>query len=370
VIVDRRLGVALFLLLAGCDQTIRLLDSIPPDTDAIIPAGGGPAAGNSSNGGSAGSTSAGQSGAAGQSSTGGIDQSGAGQGGGDSGGQSASQGGVAGQSGGAGQSAQGGAAGQSGVDGQGGNAGVAGQSGSTGGAGGASGGQGGTASAGSSGGSQQLCAPPCRAVFESCDDGVCDCAAGLTRCGSSCVDLLGDSAFCGACDQRCDADEACSSGVCDCRSELMRCGAHCVDPASDANHCGECGLGCAEHESCVVGVCVEATCPTGLAACQASDPDGMGNPMPPGNGNGKKRGLSCIDLDRDPAHCGACGKECKTNEVCCGGDCTRIAPALPCTKCPCSEACAVLFGEEASCRTIKGDPYCVARDYCGDPAAL
>ena len=47
-------------------------------------------------------------------------------------------------------------------------------------------------------------------------------------------------------------------------------------------------------------------------------------------------GGACVDLESDPANCGACGKTCSTGEVCLSsaigmpGACTPVLPTSPC----------------------------------------
>src|SRR5215217_1616017 len=76
-------------------------------------------------------------------------------------------------------------------------------------------------------------------------------AAGLTDCGTGCVDLWSDPFNCGGC------DIACPSGVCEggtcfpaqvdigCVLPTVDCGSgRCVDLRSDPFNCGGCGIAC------------------------------------------------------------------------------------------------------------------------------
>lgn len=47
-----------------------------------------------------------------------------------------------------------------------------------------------------------------------CNDGMCVCPAGLTRCGSTCVNLQANIDHCGSCTTRCKMGESCEEGMC------------------------------------------------------------------------------------------------------------------------------------------------------------
>jgi hypothetical protein len=76
-----------------------------------------------------------------------------------------------------------------------------------------------------------------------CSDGLCQaaCGAGLTSCSGACVDLTTSTSNCGACGAPCDAGWSCQNGQCVCPG--MTCQGRCVDPTSDPENCG--GYGCA-----------------------------------------------------------------------------------------------------------------------------
>lgn len=80
------------------------------------------------------------------------------------------------------------------------------------------------------------------------------CAAGLTRCGGACVDLMSSAAHCSHCGMVCPG--VCVGGRCEgfvCPPGTTRCSGVCVDPRSDADHCGACGRRC--PGGCVAGAC-------------------------------------------------------------------------------------------------------------------
>jgi hypothetical protein len=101
-----------------------------------------------------------------------------------------------------------------------------------------------------------------------CEAGACGCTPGTTDCGGDyCVDLQHDGQNCGACGFVCVGSVVCSMGQCQasCDAGLSVCGSSCVDPMSDPFQCGPHCTSC-QHGSqiCDGGACV--TCPD--ASCR------------------------------------------------------------------------------------------------------
>src|SRR5262245_56252755 len=78
------------------------------------------------------------------------------------------------------------------------------------------------------------------------------CEAGLTECGSGCIDLDVDRLNCGACGNACGTDRVCTDGVCvlRCAPPRLECAGTCVDVRSSTAHCGACGAACVTGEVC------------------------------------------------------------------------------------------------------------------------
>lgn len=87
--------------------------------------------------------------------------------------------------------------------------------------------------------------------------GAGNCLAGLTPCGSACVDIRSDGSNCGACGTPCSGAQVCSSGKCAtaCASTETECGQSCVDLETNVSNCHACGTVCPSGASCVAGVC-------------------------------------------------------------------------------------------------------------------
>ena len=89
------------------------------------------------------------------------------------------------------------------------------------------------------------------------------CAAGLTRCGSLCVDITTDVNHCGACSNACPdgpaGDPICDSGCgFDCVDGFFDCDATvpgCEETLMTPSACGECGHVCEASDSCVAPEC-------------------------------------------------------------------------------------------------------------------
>ncbi len=80
----------------------------------------------------------------------------------------------------------------------------------------------------------------------------------LVDCGSGCVDLQTNVAFCGACTANCGVGGACSAGTCSCAAGYTMCGTGCSNFMTDRFNCRTCGHACAATEACIAGTCVVA----------------------------------------------------------------------------------------------------------------
>ncbi len=142
------------------------------------------------------------------------------------------------------------------------------------------------------------CVPDCGANAH-CQAGSCVCDAGVTRCGSTCVDLQNDARSCGSCGLACGMGAQCERGFCRCTDASQTvCGGACVNLTSAHDDCGACGHACPAEATCTAGACV---CPgAGGIECDGT----------------------CVDGSTDAANCGACGTACTLQ--CMNGACEAI----------------------------------------------
>lgn len=128
-----------------------------------------------------------------------------------------------------------------------------------------------------------------------CGTGIClpgsdepDCCAGI------CTNVQRNPQHCGQCDVACRASDICCDGIC-------------ADTANNPDHCGACGIACGQDALCQAGVCATACGAAGFCRADSQAPDCCHD--------------TCVNLDRDPHHCGACGHSCAETERCWNGVC-------------------------------------------------
>lgn len=78
---------------------------------------------------------------------------------------------------------------------------------------------------------------------------------GLTQCGTTCTDLMGDPSNCGACGSSCGPGMVCVNGSCAPCAAIGRtlCGTTCVNLSNDPLNCGTCGHACPSGQDCLGG---------------------------------------------------------------------------------------------------------------------
>ncbi|MFO0653073.1 MAG: hypothetical protein U0326_43040 [Polyangiales bacterium] len=203
-----------------------------------------------------------------------------------------------------------------------------------------------------------------------CAAGACvpgACAAGFGDCdgvaSNGCETRLAvDGSHCGACGRRCAAGQVCAGSACvaACPTTATACAGSCRDTATDALACGACGMSCAGAPNavarCLGGAC-GITCASGWGNCDGVASNGCERPLdtltdcgacarpcalsnavsactPAGacalvacnagfaNCDGVASNGCEVNLDTDPARCGACaGRACATGQLCESGAC-------------------------------------------------
>lgn len=181
------------------------------------------------------------------------------------------------------------------------------------------------------------CGWTCSAGFHSCS-GQCVSDTSVTQCGASCT----------ACTPPANGTSICASGACDftCNAGFHKCGSQCVSdssvdscgssctpcangPANSTRTCvgGACGFTCAGGYNSCGGECVPAdyvsACGASCTQCAATGT--FDRPLCSAGTCGTSCitscSAACVDVQRDPANCGACGTVCSGGQVCTGGSC-------------------------------------------------
>jgi hypothetical protein len=129
--------------------------------------------------------------------------------------------------------------------------------------------------------------------------------------GKACVNLQTDSQYCGNCGTHCTPGNKCSANACApvCPPGTTACNGSCINLQTDPKNCGGCSMGLQQHLcSGLVGVdCEGGTCNGQCSMGKTTCPSGNVN--------------ACVDLQKDPDHCGACGTKCTVGEICAAGAC-------------------------------------------------
>ena len=149
-----------------------------------------------------------------------------------------------------------------------------------------------------------------------CEPGFGDCNKQF--CADGCeVSLAADPNNCGACGNKCNANQLCIDGACLCPEGTTACDGQCVDFGSDTENCGGCGIVCpgpSGHTprrgtgggpACNGGNCTYICFP-GFADCDGDLDNGCE-----------------VNLTNDPRHCGSCKTPCPLgpNQPCVTGKC-------------------------------------------------
>ncbi len=191
-----------------------------------------------------------------------------------------------------------------------------------------------------------------------CVDGVCACAAGLVRCDGRCVDIRVEASHCGGCGQACGGEGGCADGKCSVSvnqcGDKASCGEFCVDTQGDPLHCGRCFGRCLWGERCVGGrcVCEGASCGACSQTCSISGQICLQGRCQCAAGwslCSVSGAVRCLDLQKNPDHCGACGRACPSGVLCEAGQCV-----CPVSKKFVAGACVDLQEEVGHCGAAGG----------------
>jgi hypothetical protein len=118
-----------------------------------------------------------------------------------------------------------------------------------------------------------------------------------------------------------------------------------VNLASDPNHCGICINACPPllgNGHCQSGACKQV-CDAGFTECVVS--------------SGPSSLTACVDLQKDPTHCGNCQTACSPSEACVAGQCKPFLQASGCWECGNGNAMPL-------CCPLAGKTICVSGAVC------
>ncbi len=158
-----------------------------------------------------------------------------------------------------------------------------------------------------------------------CTNSLCaiaSCANGYVDCNHTAndgceIDTTTNVDNCGGCGTVCSSANiptrvcsgskctgTCASGWADCNNNKQTDGCE-VHTDADVNNCGSCNTVCSfanASATCTSGACAMGSCNSGYADCDSNATNGCE-----------------IDLNTDPAHCGACLRPCNSTHVASGG---------------------------------------------------
>lgn len=144
-----------------------------------------------------------------------------------------------------------------------------------------------------------------------CVGGRCVCTSpGSVVCAGACNAFLRDTMNCGSCGNRCEEGLDCRLGLCGCFDETTRCPTGCRHLQDDPQNCGACGRVCPMRQNGSAPYCVGGLC---MCVFQSGAPLQVWCSTPTGE--------QCADLERNPEHCGGCGRACRSGTSCVRGEC-------------------------------------------------
>jgi hypothetical protein len=129
---------------------------------------------------------------------------------------------------------------------------------------------------------------------------------------------------CGSCGHTCDVGQICNASQCqaNCVSPQALCPGQpgCFDLTSDLHNCGTCGTQCippaggvAATTACTASQCV-FSCPADAGVAEGGGPIVRCDVDSGGS-------AGCFDLTQQSDHCGSCGKQCPSGQICSQSSC-------------------------------------------------
>jgi len=171
------------------------------------------------------------------------------------------------------------------------------------------------------------------AAQSSCSFGQSQCGTGYT---ARCVNLDTDSNNCGACGNQCDFGMTCRNAACQCSSDWLSTETACASSFGMGVTCVDLQTD-PDHCGACGNVCdFGLACRNGQCDCDAL-PSSLAARTPcPVNPLRPTTGMTCADLQTDADHCGACGNACGFGLICRNGQCDCDAlPRSLATRTPC-----------------------------------
>jgi hypothetical protein len=166
-------------------------------------------------------------------------------------------------------------------------------------------------------------APACSAIVGA------ECADGYTRCGRMCVDLTSDPFNCGGCAMQCGRGLVCAASTCVSTRDagVFDAGDTGVRDAGRIDGGVDAGLDARAIDADIDAASVDADLDAASMDAGSDDADLDGAITVCDLGE-LPCGITCVDPNGDPNHCGDCTTVCAATEVCSAGVCEPTCDPL------------------------------------------